>query len=90
MAHPLVVLIGRPLPILIVSVLWTLAAQALTPCSRELLANGAAWLLYAGWEGLILAITPEANIRVDLLLIGPLLAGLGGWAVVAVVRERWR
>jgi hypothetical protein len=35
--------------------------------------------------GLILAITPEANIRVDLLLIAPLLIGLGLWGLVSTL-----
>ncbi|CAK6694410.1 hypothetical protein VB734_01660 [Synechococcus sp. BA-124 BA4] len=35
-----------------------------------------AWGLYAAWEALVQLRTPEANIRVDLLLIWPLLAAL--------------
>lgn len=31
-------------------------------------------LIYAGWEWLVTVKTPEANIRVDLMLIWPLLA----------------
>jgi hypothetical protein len=30
-------------------------------------------LVFAGWEWLVMIRTPEANIRVDLLLIWPLL-----------------
>lgn len=41
--------------------------------SRALLAPAAAWLLWAIWEFVVLVFTPEANIRVDLLLIVPLL-----------------
>jgi hypothetical protein len=62
---------------------------ALPRCRRALAANAVAWFAYAGWEGLILAITPEADIRVDLLLIGPLLAGLGMWALVGSLRRLW-
>jgi len=45
--------------------------------SRKLADHGlmmaaAIWLLYALWELLILVQSPEANIRVDLLLILPL------------------
>jgi hypothetical protein len=90
MASTLAFLIGRPHLILGVAALWTLAAVALPRCRRALLANAAAWLVYAGWEGLILAITPEADIRVDLLLIGPLLTGLGVWTLVAFLRRLWR
>ena len=39
-------------------------------------------LLYAGWEWLVTVKTPEANIRVDLMLIWPLLAILTIWALV--------
>jgi len=41
---------------------------------------------YAGWEWLILVRTPEANIRVDLLLISPALAVLSAWAVYRSLR----
>jgi hypothetical protein len=41
---------------------------------RPLLLAAAAWALYAAWEWLVKARTPEANIRVDLLLIWPVLA----------------
>ena len=85
MAAALALLIGRPLLILAIAGGWGLAAKALPRSRRPLLANALAWLGFAIWEGLILAITPEANIRVDLLLIGPLLAGLGLWALVAVL-----
>jgi hypothetical protein len=44
-----------------------------------------AWLVFAGWEGLILAFTPEANIRVDMLLIAPLLSGLGLWGLISIL-----
>ena len=41
-----------------------------------------AWLAYASWEWLVLVNTPEANIRVDLLLILPLVALATLWPVV--------
>lgn len=37
------------------------------------------WALYAAWEWLILVRTPEANIRVDLLLIWPALLIVSVW-----------
>jgi hypothetical protein len=40
---------------------------------RSLLIASTAWGLYAAWEWLVLIITPEANIRVDLLVIFPVL-----------------
>ena len=46
-----------------------------------LLAASIAWALYAAWEWLVLIRTPEANIRVDLLIIWPALAIFSAWAI---------
>jgi hypothetical protein len=88
MASLLAALIGRPVAILVVALLWGLAAGALPRHRLPLGANAVGWLLFAAWEGLILLITPEANIRVDLLLIGPMLLGLGLWALVTILWRR--
>jgi hypothetical protein len=80
-------LIGRPLAILLVAALWALAALGLPRSRRALTANSLAWITFAVWEALVQALTPEANIRVDLLLIAPLLSGLGLWGLVAIL---WR
>lgn len=90
MAAPLSLLIGQPLPILLVAVLWGLGALAMPRSRWPLIANTLSWLAFACWEFCVQAITPEANIRVDLLLIAPLLTGLGLWALVAVLRSRLR
>jgi hypothetical protein len=87
MAALLSLVIGRPLLILLVALLWGLAALALPRSRRPLLANALTWFAFACWEGLIQAITPEANIRVDLLLIAPLLLALGLWALLALLRS---
>ncbi len=55
---------------------------------RWLLVAAIAWALYAAWEWLILVRTPEANIRVDLLLIWPVLALLSAWALFRLFRSR--
>lgn len=78
-------LIGQPLLILSVALLWGMAALALPRSRQALVANAVAWLAFAGWEALVQAITPEANIRVDLLLIAPLLLGTGLWALVVIL-----
>ncbi len=46
-----------------------------------------AWLAYAAWEWWVLIVTPDADIRVDLLLIWPLLIVLMLWAVWRFLRN---
>ena len=45
-----------------------------------------AWTLYAAWELVVMLKSPEANIRVDLLVIYPVLAVLSIWFVVRALR----
>ena len=85
--------IANPLNILAVAVLFLLAYFARRfmlaggeTHSRWLMVAAAAWLVYAAWEWLILVRTPEANIRVDLLLIYPLLAVLSAWGIYRAYR----
>jgi hypothetical protein len=42
--------------------------------------------MYAAWEWLVLIKSPEADIRVDLLLIWPVQAILTVWALVRTFR----
>ncbi len=44
-------------------------------------------LVYAGWEWWVTLKTPEADIRVDLLLIWPLQAILTLWALIQTFRR---
>jgi hypothetical protein len=46
-----------------------------------------AWGLYALWEWLVLVRTPEADIRVDLLLIWPCVGLISLWAII---KSSWR
>ena len=85
MMAPWALLIGRPLLILMVGLLWGLTALTLPRSRLALVVNTVAWFAFAGWEGLIQAITPEANIRADMLLIAPLLSGLGLWGLVSIL-----
>lgn len=55
--------------------------------SRALWMAVVAWLLYAIWEWLVVWRTPEANIRVDLLLIWPVLAILSSVAIYRAFRR---
>ena len=44
------------------------------------------WVLYAVWEWFVMTKSPEANIRVDLLVIWPVLLILSIWFVVKALR----
>jgi len=48
---------------------------------------GVAWLAYAAYEGTVQVATPDANIRVDLLLFYPLLVLGLIWSLVALARR---
>jgi hypothetical protein len=87
------VFVARPLNILGVSAVlfacylalrfW---APAVVRQPRPLLVAAVAWGLYAAWEWLVQWKTPEANIRVDLLVIWPVLAILSAWALFRMLR----
>ncbi len=86
--------VGKPLNILAVGALFSVAGLALRQCSktggasaRALLLASGAWALYAAWEWLVRVRTPDANIRVDLLVIWPVLAIASVWAIVRAVRS---
>ncbi len=53
---------------------------------RARLVPAAAWLLYAAWEWLLMVRSPEANIRVDLLILWPVLAVLSIAFVIRALR----
>jgi hypothetical protein len=55
---------------------------------RMLLVAAGAWIVYAAWEWLVLLRTPEANIRVDLMMIWPSLAILSALAIYRLLRQR--
>ena len=85
--------VGKPQHILTVAVVFLVGFFVLrfTPIGnarhpRSLLIASTAWGLYAAWEWLVLIKTPEANIRVDLLVIFPVLAILSAWAFYRLFR----
>ena len=85
--------VGKPLHILAVAVVFLAGFVALRAKAfgavrrpRALLVAAVAWGLYAAWEWLVQARTPEANIRVDLLIIWPVLATASVWAMVRSLR----
>ena len=53
---------------------------------RSLLVVALAWALYAAWEWLVLVRTSEANIRVDLMLIWPVVVILSIWFTIRAFR----
>ena len=63
-----------------------LTALGITRHRRPLLIASTAWGLYAVWEWLVQVKTPEANIRVDLLVIWPVLAIISAWALFRTLR----
>jgi hypothetical protein len=85
--------VGKPLNILALAVLFLAGYLTLrfTTFStnrypRSLLIVSIAWGLYAAWEWLVQIKTPEANIRVDLMVIWPVLAILSAGALFRAFR----
>ncbi len=87
-------LVGTPLIILAVAGLFA-AAYIFIRGSRfgavrrpgYLLVPAGAWAFYAAWEWLVLVRTPDANIRVDLLVIWPVLLIISVWFAVRAFRR---
>jgi hypothetical protein len=84
---------GKPLNILAVAVLFLAGYLVLRFTTfdigrhpRSLFIATIAWGLYAAWEWLVQIKTPEANIRVDLLVIWPVLASVSVWALFRAFR----
>jgi hypothetical protein len=85
--------VGKPLNILLVAALFFAGYLVLRQSSvaagrrpHALLAAVVAWAVYAAWEWAVQIRTPEANIRVDLLLIWPVLAIVSAWSLVRALR----
>ena len=86
-------LVGKPLNILALAVLFfagylvlRFTALGIARHPRSLLIASAAWGLYAAWEWLVQIKTPEANIRVDLMLIWPIVLIISIWFSVRAFR----
>lgn len=89
-------LVQQPAHILLVAVaslaLWALCRATVlreAPKANVLWVPAVLWLAYAGWEWGVLARTPEADIRVDLMLIWPLIGIATLWAFSRAVRGWW-
>lgn len=86
-------LVGKPLTIAAVAALFLgghfilrFTGSGSKRHPRALLVVAAAWAVYAAWEGLVITVTPEANIRVDLLLIWPIILIISIWFAVRAFR----
>jgi len=83
--------VGQPLTIAACAVLVGLACLGVRRArpghpQRVMLAAALGWGLYAAWEALVQWRTPDADIRVDLLLIWPVLGLLTLAALVQALR----
>lgn len=87
--------VGQPLTLGVVAVaallLWAvLRAQ---PGTRARAAGALwlamAWLLYAAWEALVWIKSPEADIRVDLLLIWPVVGLASAWGIFRMLHPKF-
>ncbi len=86
-------LVQKPLNILVVAAVFGTAYMALRfstlgvgKHASALLVPTAGWALYAAWEWLVMTRSPEANIRVDILLIWLVLLALTVWSVFKAAR----
>ena len=86
-------LVGKPLNILVIAVVFFAAyfvlcfvAGGIVRHPRWLLSVSILWGLYAVWEWLVQMKTPEANIRVDLLVTWPVMAILTVFALFRAFR----
>jgi hypothetical protein len=86
-------LVQQPVHIFLVAAihlaLWALGRVTVlrtVPSANVLWAPAVLWLAYAGWEWLVLVRTPEADIRVDLILIWPLVGVVTLWALARAAR----
>lgn len=85
--------VGQPFHILAVGLVGMILYGVFTfhgalrrPRTRPLLMASIGWILYALWEWLVVVFTPEANIRVDLMVIWPLLVLLSAYGALRLWR----
>jgi hypothetical protein len=89
-------LVQQPVHILAIALahlaLWALCRMTIlrgAPRANIFWVPALLWLAYAAWEWLVLTKSPDANIRIDLLLLWPLLGIAMLWALVRAVRGWW-
>ena len=77
-------LVAQPTHILLVAAAWAVCRATVlrgVDGANVLWVPAALWLAYAGWEWLVVTRSPDANIRVDLMLVWPVLALTTAWAL---------
>lgn len=74
-------LVQQPLHVLGVAAIFVLAWALLKTRRKILLVPATAWMAYAVWEWVVLVRTPEADVRVDLLIIWPLVLMAMLWPI---------
>ena len=85
--------VHKPLNILIIAALFFISFLVMRftgagegKNAMGLLVPTIGWALYALWEWIVVMKSPDANIRVDLLVIWPVLLILSIWFVVKALR----
>ena len=84
--HPLRLLALAGLFVVLWAVLRRGGSQAIAR-RNALLAPVAFFVAFAAWEWLVMTRTPEANIRVDLLMIWPAALVIVVWSIVWTLRR---
>jgi hypothetical protein len=89
-------LVQQPLHILLIAAgnlaLWAAVRKTALrrlPRANVFWVSALAWLAYAAWEWAVTVLSPDADIRFDLLLIWPCVGLATLWAVVRAVRGMW-
>ena len=89
-------LVAQPAHILVVAAahlgLWALCRVTVlrsAPRANVFWVPAVLWLAYAAWEWLVLAKSPDADIRIDLLLLWPLLGMVTFWTLLRAARGWW-
>lgn len=84
--HPGRILLVAAIFLVIGLLIWNSRGRGTTRRDLALMIPAAAWGLYAVWERALTRFSPEANIRVDLLVISPLLLAAIIIGTVSAVR----
>jgi hypothetical protein len=89
--------VGHPVNVLIVGIIFLtvyglvhLKFFEVKQGKKLILITTIAWWLYTAWDWQVQVWTPEANIRVDLMIIWPVLAILSLWSIYYLLRNLYQ